>query len=231
MSSNATGPRTDAGKARSSQNAVKHGLCSQRAVIPGEDPAQWEAFREEILRSLAPLRLLERELAERVALQMWRQRRAARYEAELVTAAYAQEEADSETDDAEATPPDRSRRLKEALDRVIRYESHIGRQLKEALKMLRECRERQQAVPMWRMEATAPKQTAPPAPEPEPAAPAAMEPPATSGAKPQAVAGPGSFRQTDAVSRSARRIAASLPRPGVSFADYDLVPKVPAGTT
>ena len=44
MSSHATGPRSDAGKERSSLNAVKHGLRSERPVIPGEDPVEWDAF-------------------------------------------------------------------------------------------------------------------------------------------------------------------------------------------
>jgi hypothetical protein len=212
MSSNATGPRTEAGKARSSQNAVKHGLCSQRAVIPGEDPAEWDAFRGEVVCSLGPSGFLQRELAERVALQMWRQRRVARYEAELVAAAYAEEEGGPETGDTRAPLLERARLLKEALDRVVRYESHVSRQLKEALKTLREC-QAQPGIPACPAPATAAAPTVPPPPEG------------------RAAAGPSSFRQADAAARALRRIEASLPRPGVSFADYDLVPKTPAAKT
>jgi hypothetical protein len=46
-----TGPRSDAGKARSSQNARKHGLCGVDVALPNEDPelfdqrmAQWHDF-------------------------------------------------------------------------------------------------------------------------------------------------------------------------------------------
>ena len=81
----ATGPRSDAGKQRSSRNATKHGMCSERPVVPGEDPAEWDFFRKEILVTLAPGSFMEQELADRVALQMWRLRRAARYEAEVAT--------------------------------------------------------------------------------------------------------------------------------------------------
>ena len=35
-----TGPRTEQGKAASSQNALKHGLLARDAVLPGEDPAE-----------------------------------------------------------------------------------------------------------------------------------------------------------------------------------------------
>ena len=38
-----TGPRTEQGKAASSQNALKHGLLARDAVLPGEDPADYEA--------------------------------------------------------------------------------------------------------------------------------------------------------------------------------------------
>src|SRR5262249_9783782 len=76
------GPRTEEGKERSRLNAVKHGLRSERPVLPGEDVAEWDAFHADIVSDLDPGSTLERELAERVALQLWRLRRAARYEAQ-----------------------------------------------------------------------------------------------------------------------------------------------------
>ena len=36
-----TGPRTEDGKASTSQNALKHGLLARDAVLPGEDPADF----------------------------------------------------------------------------------------------------------------------------------------------------------------------------------------------
>ena len=38
-----TGPKTDAGKAKSSRNALKHGLTAEAAVLPNENPADFEA--------------------------------------------------------------------------------------------------------------------------------------------------------------------------------------------
>ncbi|MCU1257860.1 MAG: hypothetical protein JWO80_745, partial [Bryobacterales bacterium] len=35
-SESSTGPRTEAGKSRSSQNALRHGLASGRLIIEGE---------------------------------------------------------------------------------------------------------------------------------------------------------------------------------------------------
>src|SRR5260370_3982818 len=87
MSSHATGPRSDQGKERSSLNAVKHGLRSERPVLPGEDPDQWDHFRAGVIKDLGPVGTLEGELADRVALQLWRLRRAARYDAQMAAAA------------------------------------------------------------------------------------------------------------------------------------------------
>ena len=200
MSTNATGPRTDAGKARSSQNAVKHGIFSQNPVIPGENTAEWDTFCKEIVQSHAPIGLFETELAERIALQLWRLRRVGRYEAELVGAIYAEAEGDVE---AEPTLPERACRLQEALARVVRYEAHVGRQLKDAQKLLRERQEQRQALPI---------PSAPPAPQP-------TEPPAA------AVAAPSSFCQTASPSPAPRRRREFLPLLGVSFADFDVIGK------
>jgi hypothetical protein len=75
-----TGPKTDGGKARSSKNALRHGLRSDLPVLPGERAEDWQAHRDGIVGSLAPAGGLETALAERVALSLWRLRRVASYE-------------------------------------------------------------------------------------------------------------------------------------------------------
>jgi hypothetical protein len=80
-----TGPKTKAGKARSAQNALCHGLRSALPVLPGERPEDWEAHRAGILQSLGAVGALETELAGRVAVCLWRLRRVATYET-VVTA-------------------------------------------------------------------------------------------------------------------------------------------------
>src|SRR5262249_18413085 len=81
-----TGPRTVEGKAIVGRNATKHGIYAAVPVIPGECPATWEAHRSGVVDSLAPVGLLEVNLAERAALLLWRLQRLARYEAETVAA-------------------------------------------------------------------------------------------------------------------------------------------------
>ena len=76
-----TGPKTVKGKAVAALNSTRHGILSAVEVLPGhEDPAEWTAHREAVLGDLAPAGYLEKVLAERVALQLWRLRRVARYE-------------------------------------------------------------------------------------------------------------------------------------------------------
>jgi hypothetical protein len=87
------GPRTPNGKAITRRNAFRHGVLSTLPVVPGlERPEDWQAHYAGILASLAPQGHMETVLAERVALQLWRLHRVARYEAlSLVTAQEAAE--------------------------------------------------------------------------------------------------------------------------------------------
>ena len=78
-----TGPRTAEGKATASQNAVTHGLLARQAVIRGEDPGQFEFYRDAMLGELSPSGAMESMLAERVAGLAWRLRRAERIQAEV----------------------------------------------------------------------------------------------------------------------------------------------------
>jgi hypothetical protein len=78
-----TGPKTPAGKARSAQNATKHGLLSRWPVLPEEDGAAFERLRENLYCELLPLSQLERLLVTRLAAVQWRLARVPQLEAEL----------------------------------------------------------------------------------------------------------------------------------------------------
>jgi hypothetical protein len=78
------GPKTPEGKARSAQNALKHGLRAQKhVVLPGENAAEFEALETALLEELAPEGALQTVLARRVVAATWRLERAERLEAEL----------------------------------------------------------------------------------------------------------------------------------------------------
>jgi len=76
-----TGPRSIAGKARSSKNALTHGILSRAPIISHvEEPEQWEAHSDAIREALQPANHLEAVIVERIALQAWRLARVARFE-------------------------------------------------------------------------------------------------------------------------------------------------------
>ena len=79
-----TGPRTEAGKAASSANALSHGLtAASTVVLPEEDADAFERLRQGVIADLDPAGALQEALAQRVAVLLWRLDRAARLEAEL----------------------------------------------------------------------------------------------------------------------------------------------------
>jgi hypothetical protein len=78
------GPKTPEGKARSAQNALKHGMRAQKhLVLPDEDTTEFEALEAALVEELAPVGALQAVLARRVAVAAWRLARADRIEAEL----------------------------------------------------------------------------------------------------------------------------------------------------
>jgi hypothetical protein len=62
-----TGPKTPQGKAKSAQNAVTHGLTSQRPVLTVEDKDEFDVHANEILVWLDPQDPIETILSRRVA--------------------------------------------------------------------------------------------------------------------------------------------------------------------
>lgn len=79
-----TGPRTEAGKAASSANALRHGLTATHAVVlPDENANAFENLQREVFADLDPQNALQAALAERVVLLLWRLDRAARLEHQL----------------------------------------------------------------------------------------------------------------------------------------------------
>lgn len=83
-----TGPSTPEGKAHSSQNAVRHGLCSSRfTVVRLEDPAEIEELRANLVSCSHPVNSQELEAIDCMARARLSMRRAAQLEASLLTSA------------------------------------------------------------------------------------------------------------------------------------------------
>jgi hypothetical protein len=79
-----TGPKTQSGKQRSSQNAVRHGLTAETVIGPLEDPADYRAFEQAVTTAYDAETAVERELVLRLASLLWRLRRATSVETGLL---------------------------------------------------------------------------------------------------------------------------------------------------
>jgi len=147
-----TGPRTAEGKLRSSRNAIQHGLLSAAPQLPGEDPAEFEAFLQAVLLDQRPAGAVQTMLVERIAHLQWKLKRLPQIEASIITS-----QADAET--TRRNPPSYSRRpnphvpgpgtaetiamdvrSRNVLGTLQVYEQRLERSLRACLKELRELR-------------------------------------------------------------------------------------------
>ena len=78
-----TGPRTEQGKQRSRQNALRHGLTAETVITALENAADYQAFEVSIVSDYHPHSATERELVLRLASLLWRLRRSTSIETGL----------------------------------------------------------------------------------------------------------------------------------------------------
>jgi len=79
-----TGPQTAEGKEKVAQNALKHGLFSQKNVVISENQVEYDMLEGEMLAELAPIGVMETMLATRIVSLMWRLKRAERMQNEAI---------------------------------------------------------------------------------------------------------------------------------------------------
>ncbi|CAN5462202.1 hypothetical protein BH09PLA1_BH09PLA1_28420 [soil metagenome] len=70
-----TGPRTAAGKHRSSRNAVSHGIFCNDLVLDGESQELFDQLRNNLLMELSPQTLVELMICDRIVTAQWKLRR------------------------------------------------------------------------------------------------------------------------------------------------------------
>jgi hypothetical protein len=75
-----TGPRTESGKAVSSQNGVSHGLSSVFAVLAHEDQSEFDALHKSLCEEFSPASDSERFLIAQTAQSRWKMQRIDRLE-------------------------------------------------------------------------------------------------------------------------------------------------------
>jgi hypothetical protein len=86
-SQHSTGPRTEAGKRRSSLNALRHGLTAASAVLPSEDRAAYEDHRRRFFDEYQPATPTETQLVQELVDTSWRLNRIPLLEADVLARA------------------------------------------------------------------------------------------------------------------------------------------------
>lgn len=147
-----TGPRTSEGKARSSKNALGHGLtAAKHIVLEGEDPEEFIALRDALFNDFEPQTRLEVDCLNRIAVTIWRLRRVPEFEAALITHCDLTESASNlieifkpqPANEEEVRRLEKGKLLKCILDdgvllKLARYGSTLFSQLSRDYKMLKE---------------------------------------------------------------------------------------------
>ncbi len=91
----ATGPRTSAGKKRSSRNALKSGIFSKAVLVGNESRSEYQSLLDGLREDLQPQGMLETMLVENLAAVIWRIRRSLRAESAVIDDAVGFNEVDT----------------------------------------------------------------------------------------------------------------------------------------
>ena len=120
-----TGPRTEAGKAQSAQNARKHGLTAAELVIPFENREEFEALHAEYETDIRPRAGLQRCIFEELVAAAWNLRRVRRLETEACSTSKSHSELLGNPE------------VQTKLDRLGRHKARIERTFYRALRELK----------------------------------------------------------------------------------------------
>ena len=164
-----TGPRTDSGKTRIAKNALKHGLLAQDAVLPGEDPAEFDQHLTSFEDTYLPRNRVEKEIVRQIADVTWRMQRLSRIETAVISAGIdnTRRTLSLFNHDTGPMPEDREERTyilgwtmltrTKLLNSLARYDGHLGRRffrgvelmidIRREERQLREAREARELEP------------------------------------------------------------------------------------
>ncbi len=118
-----TGPRTPEGKARSSQNALRHGFTSREFIVPGQEREHFETLRRELAVEIKPAGALAELLFNQLLHAAWNLHRIALAEARLYDG---------------AQDPFTREDLLPRLELLARYRTRFERSFHRTFRLLRE---------------------------------------------------------------------------------------------
>ena len=149
-----TGPTTPEGRAAVRLNGLKFGLYAETLVLPGEDPAEFEALLDRLHAEHQPATLTEELFVSQLAMASWRQKRVQRMEAAYYKSEHknliAQNNAwyrgvDDNGRLAYIAETDSDRGPTSVLAGFTRYEARMEGSIRNATQELRRCRAERRA--------------------------------------------------------------------------------------
>ena len=136
-----TGPRTEVGKQRSSENSLKHGLTSRTPVLRSEDPVAYQRHCRGFHEEYQPKTPTEIQLVQELADTAWRLNRIPQLEAELLDIAARDLRRNGRTPSGIAAAT-------RALATLGQHSARLSRQFNKTLTTLRQIQaERTQSLP------------------------------------------------------------------------------------
>src|ERR1700728_253267 len=144
------GATSPEGKARSSMNALRHGLTARVVVLPTEDMDAYQAFSKEMVDSLDAQTPLERQFAQTVVDNQWRINRIRSIEDGMLGMGHWEAAGDFDCPSTEIhsamTAARAFRADSQSFVNLSIYEQRLHRSLKEALRQLRELQTERRAL-------------------------------------------------------------------------------------
>lgn len=169
-----TGPRTEEGKARSSQNATNHGAYSRKILLPGEDESEFNRLIQNHFDRFQPQDEIETRIVRQMAHTLWRSFRIAAAEAALLqiqmhrmTPAINLEFTTVTSEDLMALASASLHATGQGPQHLSRLEGRLQRQYDRLLRQLLEMREHFPAAPPAQQPDTAPETGPQPASDPQ----------------------------------------------------------------
>ena len=163
-SKHSSGPKSERGKHRSSQNAMRHGLTGRVVVLPHEDMEVFKAFSKEIVESLNANSPMERQCAQAIADAQWRLNRARTFEDGMIAMGHFEAEgnftAENPNIHSALTAAKVFRDRSKDFVNLALYEQRIGKAQKEAFSRLYDLQDRRKAAPAMQPTLEEPKPVA-----------------------------------------------------------------------
>jgi hypothetical protein len=148
--SHSTGPKTVAGKKRSSLNAYRHGLTGQTIILPAEDLDAYQDFIRTFVNDYKPVGTLEKQLVQSLADTSWRLNRVAALESNLIALGFDEHQNSISTEHPEAHAAlviiEAMREETRALAVLGLHTARLSRHFEKTLKQLNEAQEKRRAT-------------------------------------------------------------------------------------